>query len=90
MNSLMNQFYRKFWLALLIFGVFALCNLTVAQAAVSWTTNQTDWETEAATIEVFSTIADNVSLADEVVSLMARMHNLARHCRSKPSVPVYQ
>jgi len=69
MNSLLNQFYRKFGLALLILGVFVLCNLTVAQAAVSWTTNQTDWETEVATIEVFTTIADNVSLADEVVSL---------------------
>ncbi len=69
MNSLRNQFYSKFWLVPLILGVFVLCNLTVAQAAVSWTTNQTDWEAEVANIEVFSTIADNVSLADEVVSL---------------------
>lgn len=69
MKSLLNQFYRKFWLALLILGVFVLCNLTVAQAVVSWTTNQTEWESEVANIEVFTTIADNISLADEVASL---------------------
>jgi hypothetical protein len=69
MNSLLNLSYKKFGLALLILGAFVLCNLTIAQAAVSWTTDQTDWETNVTNIEVFTTTADNVSLADEVVSL---------------------
>jgi hypothetical protein len=50
-------------------GFFLLYSVAMSQAAATIVTDLTEWESMVSNVEVFTTVADNIAVADEVISL---------------------